>query len=132
MKRFLLFSLVTALLGYSTSGYSQLKYPVTSKSKDPLATSNQISEEFMPVIGVWQWNDRTLQPDGFKSTIDLASKNSPFNLLIPFLRFGNIEVVDDVVIKQVKLAAEYAAGNDMGLVPDLDVRNANGGVLFRD
>jgi len=132
MKRFLFFSLVTALLGYSTSGYSQLKYPVTSKSKDPLATSNQISEEFMPVIGVWQWSERTLQSDGFKNTIDLASKNSPFNLLIPFLRFGNIEVVDDVVIKQVKLAAEYAAGNDMGLVPDLDVRNANGGVLFRD
>lgn len=46
------------------------------------------------------------------------------NLLIPFLRFGNNEVVDDVVIKQVKLAAEYAAENDMGLVPDLDVRNA--------
>jgi hypothetical protein len=124
MKRFLLFSLITALLGYSSSGYSQLKYPAISKSKDPSGISNQISEEFMPVIGVWQWSERNLQPGGFKNTIDMASKNSPFNLLIPFLRFGNTEVVEDAVIKQVKLAAEYAAENDLVLVPDLDIRNA--------
>ncbi|NLA48862.1 MAG: hypothetical protein GX876_05295, partial [Bacteroidales bacterium] len=85
---------------------------------------NQIAEEFYPVIGVWNWNNRILQSDGYKSTIESVSMNSPFNLLIPFLRFPDIEVVDDIVHDQMKLAADYAIEHNIGLVPDLDIRSA--------
>ncbi|HNX54014.1 MAG TPA: hypothetical protein PKO30_00410 [Prolixibacteraceae bacterium] len=78
----------------------------------------------MPVVGVWMWGFGELRPNGYKRTIDQVSKQSPFNLLIPFLRFANNEVTDTIVQKQVKLAAEYGVSQNVLLTPDLDVRSA--------
>lgn len=78
----------------------------------------------MPVIGVWVWNDMEMLPNGYKAALDKAGSNSPFNLIVPFLRFPTIEVVDPVMHDQVKLAAEYATQQGLALVPDLDIRSA--------
>jgi hypothetical protein len=124
MKRQAVISLAYFLFFLVTCSYSQTKYPVFTKSSGQDEIKNQLSEQYMPVIGVWNWSHRTLEPDGFKNTIDQASKHSPFNLLIPFLRFPDKEVVDDEIYNQVKLAAEYAVEKNLALVPDLDVRSA--------
>ena len=65
-----------------------------------------------------------LQPDGYKKLIDQAGMNTPVNLLIPFLRFPNDEVVDEKVHDQVKLASDYAIEHNLALVADIDVRSA--------
>ncbi|MBN2862880.1 MAG: hypothetical protein JXN62_06945 [Bacteroidales bacterium] len=119
---FLSFFFFLYLFGIFT--YAQSRYPAFAKSTPQPSIANQMSEEFMPVIGVWQWNDRVLQQDGYKKTINQVSTNSPFNLLVTFLRFPDKEVTDDVIHQQTKLAAEYAIENNLGLVPDLDLRSA--------
>lgn len=119
-----LFLLHVLIFGIVQISYAQPRYPVLAESQAQDEIINQLSAEFMPVIGVWNWHPGTLEPDGFKSTIDKASMNSPFNLLIPFLRFHDKEVSDEVIHKQVKLAAEYAVEKNMALVPDIDVRSA--------
>ena len=103
---------------------AQVKYPSIQSFTDQEKFSNQLSNGFMPVIGVWVWNQENLKPEGYKKTIDHLSKNSPFNLIVPFLRFPDKEVVDNDVFQQVKLASEYAVKNNIGLLPDLDVRSA--------
>ena len=103
---------------------AQVKYLKTEPKSGSADFTNQLSNEYMPVIGVWVWNPNDLKPDGFKKSIDEASKNSPVNLLVPFLRFPDKEVVDDEIYNQVKLASEYAVKNNIGLLPDLDVRSA--------
>ncbi len=103
---------------------AQVKYPNILSSFDENNLSNQLSNEFMPVIGVWVWNQEDLKPNGYKNSIDQLSKNSPFNLIVPFLRFPDKEVTDDEIFQQVKLATEYAVKNNIGLLPDLDVRSA--------
>jgi len=102
----------------------QPQYPNFYKPTSPSEISNQISNHYMPVIGVWLWNEKTLIPNGYREWIDQVSQHSPYNLLIPFLRFPDNEVVDNEVHNQVKLAADYASERNVGLVPDLDVRNA--------
>ncbi len=124
LKNVLFLSLAISLLFNQMFTFGQLKYPAFSTSTPQPEVLNQMSEEFMPIIGVWQWNERVLQPDGYKSTINQVSTYSPFNLLIPFLRFADKEVVDDVIHKQMKLAAQYAIEYNIGLVPDLDLRSA--------
>ncbi len=103
---------------------AQPKYPELTKPPAPGEIINQLPAEYMPVIGVWVMSEQELSPDGFKKTLDQASKNSPFNLLIPFLRFPDKEVADDEIYQAVKQAAEYAVENNLVLVPDLDVRSA--------
>ncbi len=105
-------------------GSSQPCYPTFDKSLPDGEIRNQLSEEYMPVIGVWNVRENELEPDGFKSTIDQASAHSPFNLLIPFLRFPDKEIADELVHDAVKGAAEYAIEKNLALVPDLDLRNA--------
>jgi len=107
-----------------TPAHGQIEFPVFKKSTPQPQIPNQLTEENMPIIGVWQWNDMVLQPGGYKSTIEQVSMNSPFNLLIPFLRFPDKEVVDEVIHRQMVLAADYAVEHNIGLVPDLDLRSA--------
>lgn len=121
LKLLLLFVLLIDMVQITNA---QPRYPVLSESHAQDEIVNQLPHEFMPVIGVWNWHPGTLEPDGFKSTIDRASMHSPFNLLIPFLRFPDKEVSDDVILNQVKLAAEYAVEKNIALVPDIDVRSA--------
>ncbi|HJX72216.1 MAG TPA: glycosyl hydrolase family 28-related protein [Bacteroidales bacterium] len=104
--------------------FAQAKYPDLSKSHSNDEISNQTSDKYMPVIGVWVWGEEELLPDGFKKAIDQAGNHSPFNLLIPFLRFPDKEVVENEIHDQVRLAADYAAERNIGLVADLDIRSA--------
>lgn len=105
-------------------GLAQPKYPVLTKSEETDEAVNQLSEEYMPVIGVWNMRESELEPEGYKSTLDQAGDQSPFNLLIPFLRFADKEITDEVIHDAVKGAAEYGLEKNIVLAPDLDVRNA--------
>lgn len=124
MKKIIICSIAYLLLNSTINSQAQIKYPNYAESTHPDQPTNQLSNHYMPVIGVWVWGQRELNPDGFKTQIDQASEHSPFNLLIPFLRFPEHEVVDEVVYNQVKLAANYAIKKNIQLVPDLDVRSA--------
>jgi len=116
--------LLYALSLFPVIGPAQIKYPGYSKSAPKDSLSNRLSNQYMPVLGVWVWGAKELQPDGYKTWIDQASKHSPYNLLIPFLRFPGHEVVDSVIYDQVKCAAIYAVKQHVPLVADLDVRAA--------
>lgn len=117
-------ALVIFLSLSNTYGWSQITYPDYKEESEKAKISTKISNEYMPVIGVWVWGQRDMEPDGFKKSIDDLASNSPFNLIVPFLRFPDKEVTDDVVYQQVKEASEYAAAKGVLLVPDLDVRSA--------
>lgn len=123
--RYLVLVLTAGLLLLTAStAQGQLEFPVFKKTTAQPSIPNQLPEEYMPVMGVWQWDDRVLQPDGYKGIIEDVSMNSPFNLLIPFLRFPDKEVVDKDIHKQIILAADWAIEHNIGLVPDLDLRSA--------
>lgn len=124
MKRIFTCCIMFLLLLRAIEIHAQTQYLNYTKSNNPNVPSNQMSNQYMPVIGVWVWGQNELLPDGFKKQIDKASEHSPFNLLIPFLRFPDKEVVDEIVYNQVELAANYAVKKNIQLVPDLDVRNA--------
>jgi hypothetical protein len=100
------------------------KYPSRIAPPAPGEISLRISDQYMPVLGVWMWDTDTLAPEGYKKTIDQASLHSPFNLLITFLRFPDKEVADAEVHDQVKLAAKYAIAHGLALIADVDVRAA--------
>ena len=104
--------------------FSQPQYPVLAEPAETDEVINQLSEEYMPVIGVWNMRESELQPEGYQATLDQASEHSPFNLLIPFLRFADKEIADKVVHDAVRGAAEYGLKKNIVLAPDLDVRNA--------
>jgi hypothetical protein len=78
----------------------------------------------MPAFGVQHWREEDFFTDHYIRMIDEANEGTPFNFLIPFLRFPNYEVVDPVVHDYVKRVAEYAVRKNVQLAPDLDVRNA--------
>lgn len=124
MKNCLYACLLTGALGFTAMVDAQVKYPALSAKSDQAQTTNQLPATCMPVMGVWVWNDDILKPGGYKEAIDMAGAHSPFNLIIPFLRFPEKEVVDDAVYQQVKLAAAYAVEHNLAFVPDLDVRSA--------
>lgn len=109
---------------------AQPKYPVLDQPLGKDEIINQLSEEYYPVIGVWNVRESELEPEGFKPTLDRAGSNSSFNLLIPFLRFPDKEVTDEVVHDAVRQAARYGLQKHIVLAPDLDVRNARR--AFRD
>lgn len=117
-------SIAFLLLLHTINSHAQSYYPNYTEAINPKQSSNQLSNEYMPVMGVWVWGQKELLPEGYQTQIDQASEHSPFNLLIPFLRFPDHEVVDEVVYNQVKLAANYAGKINIQLVPDLDVRSA--------
>ncbi|MBL4560475.1 MAG: hypothetical protein JKX79_05775 [Labilibaculum sp.] len=121
MKHIIFWSISYILLLGTIDSLAQSQY---SNSFVEDEVSNRMSNQYMPVMGVWVWGEKELRPDGFKELIDQTSKHSPYNLLIPFLRFPDKEVVDDAVYNQVKLAAYYAVKQNIQLVPDLDVRSA--------
>jgi len=124
MKKTRITILVLSICFGSHSIFAQPKYPVIDKNPEPGEMINQLSEEYYPVIGVWNVRESELKPEGFQPTLDQAGSNSPFNLLIPFLRFSDKEVADQVVHDAVKQAAEYGLQKHIVLAPDLDVRNA--------
>ena len=124
MKQLFLPCVICCLFLNASLSFAQIKYinPGDPQAQDIL--SNQLSNQYMPVIGVWLWNEECLLPDGYKQFIDQAGKNSPYNLLIPFLRFPDKEITEDDIHSQVKLAAKYASEQNIFLVPDLDIRSA--------
>src|SRR5687767_7373381 len=66
------------LLSYTISSYAQPQYPILKK-RTGNAPINQLSEEYMPVIGVWNMREKELSPEEFKKTLDAAGDHSPFN-----------------------------------------------------
>jgi hypothetical protein len=104
--------------------WEHAKYPALSPPIAPGDVGLRTSNQYMPVLGVWIWNTGDLALEGFKKPIEDAALHSPFNLLIPFLRFPDREIVDAEVHDQLKLAAQYAWAHGIGLAPDLDVRSA--------
>ncbi len=121
--RLIIISFLIALV--HTTSLAQALYPnFNPNSGYPGNYHNKIPNKFYPVIGVWVWNQKDLLPEGYKQSIDILDKHSPFNLIVPFLRFYDKELFDDDIYNQVKLAAEYANKKNIGLLPDLDVRSA--------
>ena len=126
--------MLSALLGFPSAQLSskqrrdatisRAKYPTFTSAVAPGDVSLRLSDEYMPVVGVWVWDKENFAPEGFRKPIEQAALHSPFNLLITFLRFPDKEVVDADVHDQVKLAAEYAIANGLGLIADIDVRAA--------
>jgi hypothetical protein len=108
----------------SDKAASLAKYPSLIAPAVPGEISLRISDQYMPVLGVWVWGDDTLAPEGFKKPIEQAALHSPFNLIITFLRFPEKELVDAEVHDQVKRAAEYAVAHGITLIGDIDVRAA--------
>ncbi|KAA6300977.1 MAG: hypothetical protein EZS26_002869 [Candidatus Ordinivivax streblomastigis] len=98
---------------------AQINYLDFSKG-DALRLSNR----YYPEFGVIEMSEQDFGTDHYKSVIDEANAQTPYNFLIPFLRFPHYEVVDTMVHGYVKRTAEYAAKQNVQLVPDLDVRNA--------
>ena len=70
-----------------TITHAQVKYPSFYNPSGHEKTQNQIPNTYFPVIGVWVWGPGDLMPEGYKQSIDDLSNNSPFNLIVPFLRF---------------------------------------------
>ena len=124
VKNIIFSGIAFLLMAYTSKSYAQAKYPANFEDSNTNETSGRLSNQYLPEFGVWVWRQKELTPDGFKETIDRASKHSPYNFLIPFLRFPDHEVVDSLVYKQVKEAAIYAVAQNILLAPDLDVRAA--------
>jgi len=124
MKQIFPLGLLYLLFAQVTGNYAQSRYPVLSASGNHDEIPKKLTSQYMPVIGVWVWTQQELQQDGYKLFIDQACNHSPFNLLIPFLRFPDQEVVEEKVHDQVKLAADYAVERNIALVADLDIRSA--------
>jgi hypothetical protein len=103
---------------------AQSHYPTYIRPQNNSCLSNKLPNQYMPVIGVWVWTNRQLIENGYMEEIDKADSNSPFNILVLFLRFPDREVIQDEIYKQVKKAAEYAAEHNISLVADLDIREA--------
>ncbi len=116
--------LITGFWVAATATEAQVKYPNYHTPGAETKPGNQISNEFMPVVGVWVWGKNDLLPAGYKKSIDHLAENSPFNLIVPFLRFPDKEITDDEVYRQVKEATEYAVSKNIGFLPDLDIRSA--------
>lgn len=124
MKTIMHCCMICMFMLYTVGSPAQVRYSDYSEEQTGNQVTNKISNQYMPVIGVWVWGQREMLPDGYKYQLDLAGSNSPFNLIIPFLRFPDNEVVSPEVHNQVKLAAEYAVQHKMVLAADLDVRAA--------
>lgn len=124
MKTIMHCCMICMFMLYSVSSPAQVRYPDYSEAQIGNQVPNKISNQYMPVVGVWVWGQREMLPEGYKKQLELAGSNSPFNLIIPFLRFPDQEVVSPEVHGQVKLAAEYAVQHNMVLAADLDVRAA--------
>jgi hypothetical protein len=97
----------------------QVKYKDYSKG-DSLRLSNR----YFPEFGVQNWREEDFFTDSYIQMIDEANEKTPYNFLIPFLRFPHYEATDSIVHDYVKRVAEYAALKNVQLVPDLDIRNA--------
>ena len=82
------------------------------------------SLEKLPIMGVWVWNTEDLLGNDYVDKLDDLVNNYPYNLIIPFLRFPNYELLDPQVHKRVGEMALYLKGKGIGLVPDLDIRNS--------
>lgn len=81
----------------------------------------------LPVIGVWQWDQQHIEANNtkdYEQLIDSVSTKSPYDMLVIFLRFPDYEVTSVNVIKKMKSLSAYAEKKGIGLVPDLDIRNA--------
>lgn len=121
-KSFLWLLVLCAGLFVSCTGNNQavqVKYGNRSKG-DSLRLSNR----YFPEFGVWQWREDDLFTNRYIRMIDEANEKTPYNFLIPFLRFPHYEVVDSAVHDYVKRVAKYAAQKNVQLAPDLDIRNA--------
>ena len=115
------FYLMTSLLTFSSVvGQEHVKYLDISKTE----SSFRLSNRYMPEFGVHDWRENDFNTENYKRTIDAINEQTPFNFIVPFLRFPNYEIVDEVVHNYVKRVAEYAAQKSVQLAPDLDVRNA--------
>lgn len=84
----------------------------------------RLSNRYFPEFGVQSWQEEDFFTDSYMQMIDEANEKTPYNFLIPFLRFPSYEVTDSIVHSYVKRVAEYAAQKNVQLAPDLDVRNA--------
>ncbi|MCR4824092.1 MAG: hypothetical protein K5849_01915 [Bacteroidales bacterium] len=89
----------------------------------PLAAQNHDGKD-LPVMGVWQWNQRSLFDDSYYGVIDKITSETPFDLLVNFMRFPQYEVSSPVPHDKMKQMSEYALKKGLRFAPDLDIRNA--------
>ena len=97
----------------------------------PAAAQDPGGKQDLPVMGVWQWNQRSLLDDSYYSVIDRITSETPFDLLVNFMRFPNYEVSDAVPHDKMKQMSEYALKKGLRFAPDLDVRNARVAFMAR-
>ena len=107
-----------------------LLFALASALALPLAAQNHDGKD-LPVMGVWQWNQRSLLDDSYYSVIDQITGETPFDLLVNFMRFPNYEVSDAVPHDKMKQMSEYALKKGLRFAPDLDVRNARYAFMAR-
>jgi hypothetical protein len=107
----------------SSSDNARVKYLDYSVAETKEA-SYRLPNSYFPEFGVQNLREEDFATDSYKSMIDEANESTPYNFLIPFLRFPHHEVVDTIVHDYVKRVAEYASKRNVQLVPDLDIRNA--------
>ncbi len=117
------YSIFFFLLFCTGINHAQIKYLDYSKI-DPNKPSTRLSNQYYPQFGVMQFREADFIKDTYKQTINDVKEKTPYNFLIPFLRFPNHCIVDQPVYDYIKRVAEYASQNNVQLVPDLDIRNA--------
>lgn len=82
------------------------------------------SNQKLPVMGVWIFNQHDLLENNYQTKIDKISANYPYDLIVLFLRFPNYEIPSDIVHNRVKDISIYAKKKGIGIAADLDIRNA--------
>ena len=123
MKNKILYRLICFFLLCSGINNAQVKY-LDYQKFDPNKPSTRLSSQFMPVFGVSHIRENEFSTENYKQQIDEANEKTPYNFLIPFMRFPNHDINEQVVHDYLKRAAEYAyQKGGVQLVPDLDVRN---------
>lgn len=123
MKSIALYSTAFFLLFCSAIGIAQVKY-LDYSTIDPNKPSTRLSNQYYPQFGVMQIRETDFTDDAYIQTINDIRDKTPYNFVIPFMRFPNHCIVDQPVYDYMKRLAEYASKNNVQLVPDLDIRNA--------
>ena len=104
MKSLFVIIMGCGLLLFAIAGKTQPKYPVYKKLSGQNEVINQLSEEYMPVMGVWNMREAELNPEGYKKTLDQASRYSLSRLKDVYRKLLDT----DISIKTGKMDPELA------------------------
>lgn len=110
-------ALIGGILGCRTivnAKQRSLQQPLLHQDSNIVKTS-------WPSIGCWFWYKDEFEKGGYKQSIDLFEKYSPFKMLTASLRYPG-DLTEPRVHDQIKDASQYAKRKGIGVVMDLDVQ----------